>query len=170
MVAKHSRTEFAPIINGSGWPISDAAGVADPAFAQELLGTLLEDRLGRGVSREVFSIFGSETLVAKVERPGLAHWANIMEFRVWNELKGTWLEEWLAPSRALSLGGALLLQARTTPIPYSKLPEKIPDIFTDLKPENFGWYDGRVVCHDYAITNLYERGAKGKAMQKSGWR
>lgn len=171
MAAKHSRTNFDPVLQGSAWPISEAAQVANtPEFFQELLGTLLEDRIGRGVSREVFSLVGSETLVAKVERPGLGHWANIMEFRAWNDLKGTWLEPWLAPCRALSLGGALLIQARTSPLPYSMYPEKVPDAFTDLKPENFGLFEGRVVCHDYAITNLFERGAKGKAMQKSGWR
>ena len=170
MAAKHSRTEFAPILNGSGYPISKARAVTEEWFPHELLGTLLEDQLGAGVSREVFSIFGSETLVAKIERPGLAHWANIMEFTNWNRVKETWLEPWFAPCRALSLGGALLIQARTTPIPYSMLPEKIPAIFDDLKPENFGLYEGRVVCHDYAITSLVETGARSKAMQKSGWR
>lgn len=33
-----------------------------------------------------------------------------------------------------------------------KMPETIPTFLTDLKRENFGLIDGRIVCVDYAMT------------------
>ena len=32
------------------------------------------------------------------------------------------------------------------------LPDKIPSFLTDVKRANFGYYEGRVVCVDYAMT------------------
>ena len=32
------------------------------------------------------------------------------------------------------------------------MPEKVPAFLTDIKKRNFGDYEGRVVCVDYAMT------------------
>jgi hypothetical protein len=49
-----------------------------------------------------------------------------------------------------------------------KWPTALPAFFTDFKRENFGFIDGRFVCHDYGTTLLMERGMT-KAMRKVDW-
>jgi hypothetical protein len=59
-----------------------------------------------------------------------------------------------------------MLQQRVEPIRDSDtLPDMIPAFLTDIKRENFGWYDGRIVCVDYAmhLDNLSTR------LKKATW-
>lgn len=51
------------------------------------------------------------------------------------------------------MNGRILLQHKASPIvDRSALPEQVPAFLSDLKPENFGMLDGRLVCLDYAMT------------------
>lgn len=168
MNKKRSRTQFfEPVLNGSGWPISDSAKNLDLNFAHDVLGTLLDDKLGSGVSRDVFSLFGNDKHVAKIERPGRGYFANILEFTLWNDIKNTDLVVWFAPCRCISLGGMLLIQDRTEPMHPKHMPDRIPAFFEDVKLSNWGMLNGKPVCHDYSIHSIIER--TSKAMKKANW-
>ena len=76
---------------------------------------------------------------------------NILEWEFWNAVKHTKWKKWFAPCHHISPDGSVLMMAKTTPL-HGKLPAKLPAIFTDTKRENFGMFEGRMVCHDYAFS------------------
>jgi hypothetical protein len=43
---------------------------------------------------------------------------------------------------------------QTTPIRQEELPTDLPPWMTDVKKENFGWLNGKIVLHDYGLLNL----------------
>ena len=152
----------------SGWKVSDISEKLDLPMAHELLSSLLGVRLGRGISREVFVREFDESMVIKIEDLEKGYFANVAEFQIWNQVVGTPYARWFAPSRSLSLGGRLLMQARTLPPAIRDLPAEIPAIFSDVKIENFGMYEGRLVCHDYAfLSNRFF--SKKVRMRKASW-
>lgn len=88
---------------------------------------------------------------------------NVMEWETWRYAVGRPAEKWLAPCHHISFSGSILIQSRTTPL--KKLPKRLPDFFTDLKAENFGLLDGRVVAHDYGLSRLLPDGLETRKMQ-----
>ncbi|MBG6194786.1 hypothetical protein IWQ52_002300 [Labrenzia sp. EL_159] len=53
------------------------------------------------------------------------------------------------------------------PVPASfELPDKLPTFLTDIKRENFGLFDGRLVCIDYATTIM----DASTRLKKADWR
>lgn len=95
---------------------------------------------------------------------------NVAESALWREFRGTPLELWLAPCEWISPGGGWLIQHRTTPIHTDDLPRRVPSIFSDLKPHNFGWYKGRIVCHDYGQHRAYRLAAQeGRKLREAKW-
>jgi hypothetical protein len=124
-------------------------------------------RLGSGINRDVFVCALDPTLVVKVE-PDVEHrsFANVLEHGNWEAFCDTKeVAKWLAPCVRMSPCGLILLQKRVTPLRRSELPERVPNFLTDLKLENFGLYEGRVVCCDYSI--MITRIAGG--MQVADW-
>jgi hypothetical protein len=57
-----------------------------------------------------------------------------------------------------SPSGSVLLMKRTEPAPASMYPRRVPGFFADLKRENWGMYEGRMVCCDYGVSNLVSCG------------
>lgn len=110
-------------------------------------------KLGSGVYREVFALEHMPDYVIKVEQePGCFH--NVREWDTWQALQSApkW-RRWLAPCLAISPGGLFLIQRRTTPVlTIKEMPAKVPAFLTDRKLGNYGRLDGRIVCHDYALT------------------
>lgn len=113
--------------------------------------------LGQGIHRKVFECRIAPQYVVKVEDSSDNVWryfANVKEMTFWNdhsEYKP--IADWLAPCDYLSPDGRVLLQKRVEPLPLSyQLPEMLPTFLTDHKRENFGLFDGRLVCMDYAMT------------------
>ncbi len=122
-----------------------------PLMHRDALNMMLGKELGRGTSRTVFANDLLPTTVVKVEA-GAGLFQNVLEWKIWEEVKGTPLAKWFAPCRFISPNGMLLIQDRTyQPRHY---PEKIPSFFTDLKVNNFGQIGDMFVAHDYGLIRL----------------
>lgn len=111
-------------------------------------------KLGEGQYRQVFEFKPDKSLVVKVE-PNQRNISNRMEWELWQELKDTELGAWLAPCYDISPQNFWLVQRRTEPLQEAQLPKQVPTLFADLKRENWGMLNGRVVCHDYGNNNIF---------------
>lgn len=120
---------------------------------EDALNLLCGKELGSGIHRTVFEYRIDPTLVVKVEKDdGWRQFANVREHQFWADHQYYQpVAQWLAPCRYLSPDGYISLQQRARPvIEGDALPDKLPKFLTDIKRENFGWIDGRLVCVDYA--------------------
>jgi len=107
------------------------------------------DQIGKGTERLVYEFRLNKDLVIKIDTGG--NFANVSEWDVWNNVKDDKvLSQFLAPCRNISSCGRILLQERTKPVILNDVPLEIPDFFSDVKIQNWGWLNKRVVCHDYA--------------------
>lgn len=160
-----------PPIGQSDWTISQIHELFDLAMADEILKSLIGYRIGRGVSREVFEMSHNPDLVLKIENMSKGWFANIAEYQTWNSVKGTPYERWFAPVHSLTVGGLMLVQSKTKPPAVRDLPAEIPAVFSDVGMKNFGMFEGRLVCHDYALMqNRFWLNPKQKMkMQKAFW-
>lgn len=120
---------------------------------EDAFNLLCGDKIGSVIHREVFRCKLRPDLVVKVEiDEAYRSFANVREQKFWDD----WcfvekVTRWLAPCEYLSPDGRILLQRRTSPVPDDyALPDKVPGFLTDLKRENFGILDGKLVCVDYA--------------------
>lgn len=128
--------------------------MSDAATFEDAFNLLCGEKIGRGAHREVFECRIRRDLVVKVENQEMRYFANVLEDKFWADHQFyRKVADWLAPCEYLSPDGRILLQRRATPIhDRSQMPEKMPAFLTDLRIENFGLLDGRVVCIDYALT------------------
>lgn len=110
--------------------------------------------IGEGAHRKVFECVIRKDLVVKVDKDTeYRKFTNVIEMEFWkNNMYNKRVAEWLAPCEYLSPDGLLLLQRRCEGIGRTFLPDKLPKFLTDIKQENFGYFEGRVVCIDYAMT------------------
>ncbi|SOY56850.1 hypothetical protein [Cupriavidus taiwanensis] len=140
--------------------------MSDNSFIhRDAFNLLCGDRIGYGMSRSVFSSRLLPDCVVKVEEDA-GRFQNIVEWETWQRVQGTDVEKWFAPCRWISPNGSVLVMARTTPaIAY---PEKMPVFLCDFKRTNYGLYDGRLVCHDYGTSLIFEHGMT-KRMRKADW-
>lgn len=115
---------------------------------REAFHLLCGKQIGKGAFRRVYECGIDPTLVVKVEDSSRS-FANIGEWDIWTNYNETDIGKWLAPCTHISPCGGILLQKRVDPARESDLPKKVPSFLTDLKQENFGVYEGRVVCCDY---------------------
>lgn len=109
---------------------------------------LIGDLIGIGTAREVFTCPLDHSIVVKVECTG-GSFQNIAEWEAWTWIRATKREKWLAPCTVISSCGTVLLQKRADQLRKDEKPKTIPEFLTDVKRENFGWLDGRLVCFDY---------------------
>lgn len=119
----------------------------------EAFNVLCGELIGEGAYRKVFDCPFDPTIVIKVENAEFSGFHNALEWRTWDECI-YWKpgNRWLAPCVRISPNGRILIQRKTEPIRPKDLPAMLPSFLRDVKPGNFGWYDGRIVCHDYAFT------------------
>lgn len=108
------------------------------------------DEIGIGATRVVYAHRHDPNLVIKVDDDTHSFY-NIHEYSVWQD----WqycpkVSRWLAPCVDISPWGVVLLQRRVVPLRKNEMPKSLPEFLTDLKPSNFGWLDGKIVCCDYA--------------------
>lgn len=121
---------------------------------EDAFNLLCGELLGEGIHRRVFKCRLRDDLVVKVEHEDdWRKFANASEMRFWcdNEHYKK-VSDWLAPCEYLSPDGRILLQRKTIPITKGAMPTHVPSFLTDLKIENFGWFEGRIVCVDYGRT------------------
>lgn len=133
-------------------------------FANFFLGNLV----GEGCFRSVFQCAHNPKLVVKVEMDDT--YENAREHEVWHRVKEVKrIAQWFAPIIQISPCNRIMLMKKTIHhIDNLKRPDKIPDFFTDIKPENFGWIGNQYVCHDYAGNLLMEKGMRLK-LKKVKW-
>lgn len=126
-----------------------------PFIFEEAWRTLVGDQIGTGMFRTVYACLLDPSLVIKTEdREGSFH--NILEWENWDDNQfAPAVARWLAPCVAISPCGGVLVQKRVDPIRPGepKLPKQIPSFLTDVKLENFGWFENRIVCCDYGYTH-----------------
>lgn len=126
----------------------------DKVIAADAFNLLCGRKLGGGIHRDVFECRLRPDLVVKVETDtNWRYFANVHEMKFWDDNQyHKAVSRWLAPAEYLSPDGRILLQRRVEPIRESdKLPEKLPAFLSDIKRDNFGWLDGRLVSVDYAL-------------------
>ena len=140
----------------------------DDEQSADLFRLLCGELIGEGQFRKVFACNIMPDCVVKIDTR--SNWSNVGEMEMWDELRGSPLARWLAPVEWLSAGGIWLIQKRTQPIKAEQLPRRIPDIFADLKPENWGLLKGRPVCHDYGNHNAYTVAKRRARLRAVRWR
>lgn len=132
----------------------------------DALQLLLGPMLGEGIARAVYPLSLNADLVIKLESAKFS-FQNAAEWALWEEVKHSerW-SKWLAPCIAISPCGRALIQKRTTPLPVGFTTPSIPGFLTDIKPGNFGFFDGRLVAHDYGKNNFASSALTAAHMRK----
>lgn len=121
----------------------------DTTKGEEFKRTLLGDLIAIGSCRKVYQCRLNADFVVKVEQ-WRGQFQNVTEWESWMWMKGSNVAKWFAPYHYISDYGTILVQRRCQPLKdRSELPKRVPKVLTDLKAENFGWYEGRIVCFDY---------------------
>ena len=133
---------------------------------------MCSERLGKGVSREVYRSAFDPNIVFKFEKDA-GSFQNIIEWETWQNVKFTSglkqdYAQYFAPCLAISPCGTILAQAAARPLDHTQLPEYIPSFFTDIKKENFGIIDDKIVCIDYGNNLLMTLGLN-KRQRKADW-
>ncbi len=135
-------------------------------ICSDLLSLCISDAIGTGSTRTVFKT-PDPTVVLKFETSA-QRFQNIMEWETWQIARDTKYALWFAPCIAISDSGTILKQGFARDMTLAEAPDTLPAFFADVKRENFGIYDGRVVCRDYGNHLLIDRGLTGK-MTKAEW-
>lgn len=130
--------------------------MSDDRTHEDAFNLLCGEKIAVGSSRMVFECRIRLEWVVKVEiEKDWRTFENMREFQIWQIHASHSASQWLAPCKRISPDGRILLQERCDPLPRNyELPEKVPDFLNDLKPENFGLLNGRLVCLDYALAHL----------------
>jgi hypothetical protein len=123
--------------------------------------------IGRGMSREVFTSEVLKDCVVKVE-DSCGHFQNVLEWETWNRIKWTDYAKWFAPCEYISPNGTILVMKKTLPAQDKMYPKQMPIFFSDFKRTNYGLFNGKLVCHDYGTSLLFENGMS-KRMKKVEW-
>jgi len=122
---------------------------------EDCFNMLCGEMIGRGIHRKTFECKIRPDLVVKVEYDeDYRDFANVKEMQFWCDYQDhAPTAKWLAPCEYLSPDGRILLQKRAVPVAAADLPKRVPGFLNDIKPENFGIFEGRVVCLDYSSTS-----------------
>ena len=114
---------------------------------------LCGEKLGEGLHRTVYACKIRPDLIVKVEHDvDFRNFMNVFEdqFYADNEYFKK-VSDWLAPIEFLSPDGRLLMMKRCDPIKDEEIPDRLPSWMTDIKADNFGRLNGRIVLVDYAL-------------------
>lgn len=136
--------------------------------AKDFFELMVGPEVGRGAYRTVYRHSLNPDYVIKIE--DAAHsFHNIQEWDVWERVKYTKHAKWFAPCEHISPNGAVLIQKFAKNIEDdSLLPDKIPIFLTDISKRNFGIIDNQIVCRDYGLNLLMEKGMTSK-LKKVNW-
>lgn len=144
-------------------------------FTAGIIDLCIGSKIGSGYSRDVYEWLPDPTKVIKIAREdnqftGIA--ANIAEFELWDRVAYNetyvYVKSWLAPVHLISDDGTCMLQSKTEPMRASEAPSKVPAWMTDIKIDNAGFYEDRIVFHDYALNLIPEKGLS-KKLVKAVW-
>lgn len=116
--------------------------------------------IGEGCQRRVYEtneLFATPMVIKIAREDG--KYQNMAEYETWITAKDSKNAKWLAPVHYVADNGSVLIMARTSPVSETdRMPRRVPSFLTDLKRDNWGWLDGRLVCHDYGINNSVDLG------------
>lgn len=138
---------------------------------RELRSAVLGELLGQGTGRQVYLCKVNSDLVVKIEENSRS-FQNVEEWQAWDWVSrggAPDMAQWLAPCEFISNSGSVLVQRRVEPLRRGDLPAKVPAYLADLKLENFGMLNGRVVCCDYGTIGVALR-RTDKRLVKADWR
>lgn len=151
--------------------------MSDESNHREAFHLLCDQRIGGGMSREVYSSKILPDCVIKVE-DGAGRFQNIVEWETWQRVMDTPYSRWFAACRWISPNGQILIMERTIPPGPADYPERMPVFLCDYKRTNYGLSQLTVaetgkpshvfVCHDYGTNQLFEHGLT-KRMRKVEW-
>lgn len=124
--------------------------------------------LGEGAYRKVYVFAQDPKWVIKFEE-GAQSFSNIREWDLWHDAQQMHpdVRAWLAPCKAISACGSVLIQARTKPA--KTFPDKIPAWMTDTKRGNFGMLGRRFVAHDYGNNLVCNTGLTRRLKAVEWW-
>lgn len=152
-----------------GYPLTSELGFLESHSVRlDIARTLLGDKIGGGVARQVFNCRFNPRLVVKVE-DGAGSFQNITESKWWDEVHDIKeVAKWFAPVLAISPCGTVLIQHKVAPARLEDYPEKVPEFLVDRKFTNFGIHKGRLVCFDYGL-QLFSKGISKKLVKAEWW-
>jgi len=133
-------------------------------------GFFLGKKLGEGCTRAVFQFYFRDTLVVKVATSIAGQQHNLIEQKIWDEVRDTKYKKHFARIFGVSPTGMFLVMEKVKFKEQKFYPKKIPHFFTDRKYDNYGWAvtDKRgFVCCDYA--NLIITNGITDKMVKADW-
>lgn len=138
----------------------------------DLLSMLVGEKIGQGQSRMVFQHNVDPDKVVKLACNGDGVLANSIEWTIWQEVQGlkgplAWVKDWFCPVHRLSGNSNVIVMSKTAPVRLEEMPKEVPTFLSDIHMANFGWLDGRVVCHDYGF--IYGLISYKKKFKKAAW-
>ena len=115
---------------------------------------ILGEVLGRGGSRTVYRLLGYDDIVVKVEERGFQ---NIYEWSTYLDLEYTVWNKCIANLHFISTNGKVILQEYAKDISTRAemlmfYNTRYPNVFTDIKVENLGRIEDRIVFRDYGMS------------------
>ena len=122
------------------------------------------DCIGEGSSRSVYELEREPDKVLKVEYAG-GTFHNIMEWKIWQAVRDTPINDWFAECYEIDSWGTALIQRRADIFSSERefeqaLQERrggvLPQFLCDIRYNNFGLIAENVVCVDYGITAVFE--------------
>lgn len=137
------------------------------------------DYLSYGLYRDVYALKADpDHYVVKIERDmAQGMFANATEWRNWiNNKDWEWLAEYLCPCESINETGQVLIQRRAEIKPtikaYQDACPKLPPMLTDRKIQNYGFFEGRVVCVDYSFMPIFISSRledKARPLRNANW-
>lgn len=128
-----------------------------------------EDKVGRGATREVFGVVGTNDFVIKRSQVPF-HYSNFVEWTIWNAVEKMAADDIMghepnphfvnvfAKVRAISHSAEFLVMERLQPLSDGDtiLRKNFPNWLNDRKPSAFGLAkDGKVKVMDYGMIDFY---------------
>lgn len=117
-----------------------------PFLAMDALRLIFGDKISSGQYRDVYDYKPKRGYVIKVTHYQEYNWN---EYNIWQEVKDAPYKKWFAPVLDISAGGHFLIMKKAKQPTAAKFPKRIPNFFTDLKKENFGFIGNQFVALDY---------------------
>lgn len=135
-------------------------------IAQDFLDLFAAEIISEGSTRTVYRSINRDYVI-KFETYA-KRFQNVVEWETWSIAKHTKFKDWFCPCSDISSNGTILIQRFARDLEEAEWPKELPSFFADVKPENFGWLDGKVVCRDYGNSYLIDKGFSSK-MTKVQW-
>lgn len=150
----------------------------DSAVHLDAFNLFCGDRIGYGMSRQVFDSPMLPDCVIKVEKDS-HRFQNVIEWETWQRVRDTAASRWFAACHWISPNGRVLIMEKTERPDPDAYPEKMPAFLSDFKRTNFGLSmmkdpkTGKpakaLVCHDYGTHLMFEHGMTTRLKKAEWW-